>query len=395
MKGARSMPNQVTRSCVFGFGRRLMVAGAGLMVGGVMAVGSGCSSTPKPTVASTAERAAAVPPQVEAFDRLGYRLQYRTFATVLPGERVEFFAPLGDVLVTQDSGSVVSVIEVRTGERKWVDQVGSPLITFFGAIRDGDRLIVSSEAEAFFFDVNTGAVLDKQKMTEVVTTPPVQIGDILVYGTATKVVNGHSMLARFRLWGALMDAPTETPPVMVGDGGVVGLVSRRGDVAFVDGSSGLAIGRNSMFGGAVGTPASSDGAMFVASRDHSLWAFAADGASQLWRYRTDAPLEHAPTYANGRVYCDLGREGMSAFDSASGRKLWSTPDVRGRIVAVRGGRLLAYDGRNAALLDASDGSVIERATLEKIAILVPDKLVDGTLYAVSENGVIARLTPRP
>lgn len=388
------MPMHATRPTLFRTIRRaaaLSLAALGL----VFASGCSDSSSAKPAF-TTAQRAAEVPPQVEEFERLGYRLQQRAFATVLPGASVKYFHPLGDALAVQDTSSVVTVLDTRTGERKWVDQVGSPLITFFGAIRDGKRLIVSSESEAFFFEIDTGAVIDKQKMSDVVTTPPVQIGDILVYGTATKVVNGHSILARFRLWGALMDAPTETPPVLLGNSTTVGLVSRAGDLAFVDGVSGLAIGRNNMFGPAVGTPATSDGAMFIASRDHSLWAFAAEGGSQLWRYRTDAPLRFAPTYSDGRVYCDLGREGMSAFDSNTGRKLWSAPDVHGRVVALRGDRALVFDNAtNAVLLDTTDGSVLDRVKLNNISMLVPDKIRDGTLFAVSPNGVIARLVPLP
>ncbi len=356
---------------------------------------AGCSSNTGPNPDSTASRAAAIPPQAEAFDRLGYRLQYRTFATVIPGESVEFFEPLGDVLATQDSGSVITITEARTGARKWVDQVGSPLIKFFGAVRDDKRLIVSSESEAFFFELDTGAVIDKQKMTDVITTAPVQFGDILVYGTSTKVVNGHSTLARFRLWGTLLDSPTDAKPVRIGDSGIVGMVSRLGDVAFVDGSTGLAVGRNHMFGAPAGDLATSEGAMFVASRDHSLWAFAADGGTQLWRYRTDAPLNHGPTYHDGRVYCDMGREGLCAFDSTTGKRLWSAPGVHGRVVALRGARALAFDGQQAVSLDTMDGSEVARETLTGIWMLKPDAIEGGALYAVSPNGVIAKLLPKP
>lgn len=355
----------------------------------------GCESDAGPKHQTAAERAATVPAQAEAFDRLGYRLQRRAFANISPGEAMEYFQPMGDLLAAQDSGSVVTVIDDRTGERKWVDQAGSALIKFFEPVRDGKQLIVTSESEVFFFDVDTGAVLDKQKLTDVVTTAPALVGDVLVYGTTGKVVTGHSTLARFRLWGALMDSATETRPVRLEGGNIVGLVSRTGDVAFVDGVSGLAVGRNRMFGGAVGVPAVSEGAMFVASRDHSLWAFAAEGGSQLWRYRTEAPLRYSPKYSEGRVYCDLGREGMSAFESVDGRKLWSNADVHGEVVAIRKSELLVYDGETAVVIDATDGAEIARERLDQVWLLKAERLRDAPLYAVSPNGVISRLTAKP
>ena len=46
-------------------------------------------------------------------------------------------------------------------------------------------------------------------------------------------------------------------------------------------------------------------------------------------------------------------------------------------------------------MDPKDGSVVQRVLLDEVRFLVPDKFVDGTLYAVSSNGVISKLTLRP
>jgi outer membrane protein assembly factor BamB len=155
-----------------------------------------------------------------------------------------------------------------------------------------------------------------------------------------------------------------------------------------------------MFKGPSHTPAASETTLFVASRDHSLYAFSADGGVQLWQFRTDAPIEGIPTYHDGRVYCAVPRLGLTAFDAANGKPLWSLKDNTGHVVCVRNGRLVVWmpdaDGKSggqALLVDPASGDVIERAELEQVAMLRPDAFVDGNLYLVSPSGVVTKLQP--
>jgi len=368
--------------------------GLATAAGLTLALGA-CESAPKgPVVLTPEERAAQVPAQAEAWNKLGYRVQWRGFATLLPGETVANFQALDDVLVTQGSMSGVTVTEVNSGQRRWSDQVGSPLIRFYTAQRDGKRLIVPSEAEVYFFDIETGSLVDKQPLAEVASTAPAQAGDILVFGTTSNVVLGHNKRNGYRAWGVLMNAPTETAPVMLADTGVVGMVSRRGDIAFANAATGTSVGRAQIFDGTTVPVASSESAMFIASRDFSLYGYSNEG-TQLWRIRTEAELRWAPTYHDKRVYCDLGGDGLTCVDAATGKIVWNNAGVAGRVIAVSKGRLLTFDGSSAALVDPKDGSVVQRVLLDEVRFLVPDKFVDGTLYAVSSNGVISKLTLRP
>ncbi|NUQ52386.1 MAG: hypothetical protein HUU19_06770, partial [Phycisphaerales bacterium] len=68
--------------------------------------------------------------------------------------------------------------------------------------------------------------------------------------------------------------------------------------------------------------------------------------------------------------------------------------VAGRVVGLRAGRLLVWDGREAVTLDPARGSVIERATLEGVQGLVTDKMEDGVLYVITSSGVVAKFLPR-
>lgn len=360
----------------------------------VLCIGcAGCESTSKPPLATPEQRAAAVPMQTEEFAKLGYRIDWRGFATMLPGANVKFFDIFDDIVVAQNTSGVVTVLESKNGATRWSDQTAGELTKFIGNVRDLDRLIVSSDSEAYFYDVATGTLKAKQRLAIVSNTRPVQVNDILVYGAASGQVLGHLTLNGFKQWGAMMKGSIDTDPIDVGRGRVA-LVSSGGDFYVIDGGTGLIQARGTMFAGSETPLAASEKLVFVASEDHSLYALSIDEGRQLWRVRTDAPLRRAPTFHEGRVYCDMGAGGLSAFDSATGKQIWSNPKVSGTIVALRNKKFVVFDGANAMTIDPAKGTIIDTVALTNIKMLKPDVFVDGHLYAISANGVIAKLAPR-
>jgi outer membrane protein assembly factor BamB len=138
--------------------------------------------------------------------------------------------------------------------------------------------------------------------------------------------------------------------------------------------------------------------MFVASLDHSLYAFSPASPTPVWRHRTDTPLRHEPAYHNGVVYCAVDGTGLVAFDArgfnGNAKELWTSPGVIGTVVGMRKGRLLVWTGTEGILIDPADGSIVDRATLSKVNMLKTDAFVDGNLYAVSEDGVVVKLLPK-
>ena len=63
-------------------------------------------------------RADATPVQSDGFAKLGYRVEWRGFPTMLPGEHVKTLEILGDVIAVQESAGVVSVLEARSGQTR-------------------------------------------------------------------------------------------------------------------------------------------------------------------------------------------------------------------------------------------------------------------------------------
>lgn len=363
---------------------------------GLLAITGGCETTStKPPLPTPQQRAEQVPLQIDEFGKLGYRIDWRGFATMLPGSTIKFVDIFGDIVVAQNTAGVVTVLEEKNGATRWSDQAANELTKFIGNVRDLDRLIVSSDSEAYFYDVASGTLKAKQRLSIVSDTRPVKEGDILVYGSASGQVLGHLTLNGFKQWGAMMRGPIDTDPLPVGRGRVA-LVSSGGDFYVIDGGTGLIQARGTMFEGTEAPLGMSDKIVFVASTDHSLYAMTIDEGRQLWRVRTDAPLRRAPVHHEGRVYCDMGIAGLCAFESGTGKQIWSNPGISGTVIALRNKRLLAFNegSGTAVTIDPAKGTIIETVALQNISMLKTDSFVDGHLYAVSPNGVIAKLAPR-
>jgi outer membrane protein assembly factor BamB len=357
---------------------------------------AGCESTQPARISSPEERAAAVPVHTEQYAKLGYRIDWRGFPTMSAGERVMFFNVDGDVIMSQDSAGVLSILEDRSGERRWSDQPSRSLTKFTGNVRDGNRIICSSESEAFFFDIATGNLLDKQRLEKVVNTRPTKIGDILVYGCSNGQVLGHLTLNGFRQWGSGMDGSIDVDPIQLGDSTAVALASSRGEILIADGISGYSVGRGRIFVGPGAQLGASETALFIASLDHSLYAISSTDASTLWRHRTEEPLRSAPVYHDGVVYCDLGTPGITAFNSGTGKVLWQNKSAHGVLTAIRKGRLIFWDSAKstATAIDPARGDTLDSVVLDKVTFLRAQPFVDGNLYGATANGVVIKLVPR-
>lgn len=366
---------------------------------------SACSSSggaAKHAPQSATERAKATPVLLDDYAKLGYRLDWRGFPTMLPGEHITQFEIFGDVVVAQESAGVVSVLESRSGTTRWSEQVAGRLTKFVGILRNNERLLVSSESELYFYDIATGTLKDKQHLQQVVNTKPVQVGDILVYGCANGQVLGHLVANGFRAWASGLGGSIEADPTVT-SGNRVAICSTTGELAIFDPLSGLSQGRAKIFSGPGAAFGSSDTALYIASNDHSLYAFTSEGVVPIWRKRTDAPLRLQPVFSNGRVYCDLGSGdgtgtfgGLTCLDAVTGKILWSNRKVSGQLVGIRNKRLIVWNAAEstAVSLQADDGATVETVKLPGVTMLKPDNFTDGNLYAVSGNGLVAKLAPK-
>lgn len=377
---------------------------AAILAGASALVLSGCvfETSPSPTSApaggGSRDAGAVISARQQAFQidhdayaSLGYRIDWRGFPVVARGQQVEFLDLYPDIVVVQETSGTISILEANTGALRNSTQVASPLTRFVGNFRTDNSIVVSSDNDAFIIDIETGSMVERQDLSRVVSTHPVFIGNQKVYGTAIGHLYAHYMDPPVDAWAFDLGSPIDAQPVLVGS--VVVAVSRRGDIAMIDAPTGTLLARASIFGGLEADPVAGDGVVYLASLDQSVYAYGLDGR-QIWRLRTEAPLRITPTYHEGALYVPTSDQGLRALDAGTGTQLWTQPEISGRVIGVRNGRLLTWDGTVAATLEPDTGEVIGSTPLTGVALLKPDQFVDGNLYAVSTGGIVAKFQPR-
>lgn len=362
--------------------------GLAVMCGLMGSCGTSDFRTGRASHLSPEVRAQRFPMVHDAYAKLGYRVDWTGFAVMSRGGTASHFLVQDDLCFVLESGSLVTAIETSNGAMRWSEELATPLTRFVGLARQGNQLLVSSEADLYFCDTETGTVHTRQDLGNIVNTPPVLVGNIAVFGTVGSGLMGHLMVHGVSMWGYTMNGTIDQSLAVVG--GAIGCVSRAGEVVFVDGATGSLIMQTRIFDGTSVPPASSDSLMFIASEDQSLYAFSPMSPSPAWRYRSDRPLRERPVFHNGTLYCTIPGLGLTAF-AEDGRVMWSSPKVTGHVVGVSGGRLVVWNGSSAFLVDPARGDVRDEASVPGVRHLVADRFVDGSLYAVSDLGVVRKL----
>ncbi len=133
-----------------------------------------------------------------------------------------------------------------------------------------------------------------------------------------------ALLGVRQAWTARLGAaPVGAMPAVVGN--IVVVTSTDGTVAALDAASGRDVWRANA-GGPVATGAGFDGKLAaVVTRDNELVALDASASAStrpLWRMRLAAQAYTAPLVAGGRVFVLAADRSVTAFDGATGRKLW-------------------------------------------------------------------------
>lgn len=122
-------------------------------------------------------------------------------------------------------------------------------------------------------------------------------------------------------------------------GNLIFVAGTDGNVAAIDARTGGDLWRVSL-GVKLSAGVGSDGRYgAVVSRDNELITL--DGGKELWRQKLAAVTLTAPLVAGGRVFTLSGDRSVSAFDAASGRKLWQQQRTGEALVLGRSGIIMA------------------------------------------------------
>lgn len=372
-----------------------------LCMAGIAAAGAGCGSViesrPRGGAPSTPqERDAQFAIPMEAYNNLGYRMDWRGFPVVSPNYAIRELQIYPDAIVVQETGSNVTLMEPANGSVRWSNGLATKLVKFVSVARVsepryGDTIAIASESEVFLLSTQTGTLVARQPFERVATTGTVVAGGLGIYGTASGELVCHQYASGAKLWGVDAQGSFDQPPVALGPT-TVGAVTTTGRVVFVDLAAGGLIGKASIFDGPGSPPASNGTTMFVASVDQSLYAILPNGA-QLWRHRTADPLHWAPACSGEAVYCTTS-EGLTAFDAGSGSVLWTAADAHGNVIGKRKNNLMVWDGTTMYLVDQQRGDIMGQETLPDVRFIKLSAFDDGDMYVVSKSGVIAKFVTR-
>ena len=303
-------------------------------------------------------------------------------------------AALGDVVVIQDSDGTAALLETSTGQRRWGTSVANPLTKFVGISRDttdAGRILISSESEGYLVADASGNLVAKIDYQKVVSTEPVMIGRLAIFGTATGEVLAHVVPLNVKGWGFQTAAAIEVKPALL-EGGVVGVVNQAGDVYFIT-SRGELVGRNRILGPVATDPATDGASLYIAGLDQSVWAFSGTGGLK-WRHRTSQQLRDKITYLNGVVYVAVPGTGLVALDTESGKTRWEAAETIGTVVGLRDKKLIVQTRTGVDQLDPASGQRLGRIETPGMDRIITDKPEDGNLYIISKTGVVGRFIPK-
>ena len=299
-----------------------------------------------------------------------------------------------DAVVLQEKGSRVSVLEATNGQLRWSTGLANPLTRFVGLTRDpsdANRLIVSSQTEAFTLNMTTGALIGREPFSRVVNTAQAPVGGVLVYGTSAGEVLAHRLGGGIKAWGFMGVGTIEAQPVQVGE--FVASVSQRGDVTIFDPRSGTLVGRGTIYGGVESNPVAGSETVYIAGLDQSVWAFRTDGSVR-WRHRTPQPLRGQPRVDGGNVYVEIPGEGFTALDAQTGAVRWSNKDVGGELVGTRSGRLIVFGNGRVSVLETRKGGTVASFEVPRVTRILADAPADGNLYAITDNNLVVKFAAR-
>lgn len=353
-----------------------------------LAISTAATGCAKPKGLTADERGDRLPIVHSDWRKLGYRWDWNAFPVLLINEGPLRAEPHDDLVVFQETGGTITAIDDQVGSTIWTNKPAGDLTKFTGMDRRENTVFVSSESELFSLDAQTGELVQRNSYEKLAATDFVLFGTDAVTGSASGEVMGTYMPADIKLWGH--DMPGTFEQDLVAMGPIVGGVTTTGRVVCVNTQTQRQTGQNDIFKGPGAALASSEDMMFVASLDQTLYAFRAEDTRLAWKHLTPSPITEPPVYHEGVVYCSLADTGLTAFDADTGKVLWTSEDQFGRVIGLRNGRLMVFDGKYLVAVEPQRGNVLDKISLSNVYSISMDPFIDGDIYLTSREGVVAK-----
>ncbi|MBL4591225.1 MAG: PQQ-binding-like beta-propeller repeat protein [Phycisphaerales bacterium] len=395
------------------FLRSSTVFGACSLLGALVLSAGGCSSTQtaasndsqasQPASEATSEDTTEAPMVTarpkwaidhDAFKDFGYRWDWSGFPPLQHNAEIIHTTAYHDVIIMQGSGATLSVLDANTGKVRWSKQVDRPTTAFFESVRFGETLYVASETDLYELNLKNGNTLDRDSLTSIVSTRPVIVDNIAIFGTTAGELFGFQMDQDFKLWSYQFDGPIHTPPTVLDDE-FVAAISDGGDLRTIRVKSAES-GVTMRIAGGTTTNILNDGfSIYVGSTDQSIYSFDVEDGKRYWRERSSAPITIQPVLHGESLYVTTDDLGLAALDVLTGKPLWNNKAVRGWVVGLLDeDELIVWTGRELVSVDAERGDILARIKMDNVSGVRTDMFEDGNLYIIANDGRIAKFSPR-
>lgn len=329
----------------------------------------------------------------DAWKTLGYSWGWTSRPPIINGEFIEFADAYDDVIVVQDSGSMVSVINRDTGRVRWNKQVRRTNTRFTGNTRRENSIVVANETELFEFDLQTGNTIDRTSLNTIATTRPTLFENLAIFGTASGRVIAMDTVNNVRAWEYQLDGLIETAPLKIDDF-TVAAVSTQGELRILDIETARTMASGRISGDSASDMVTDGFYVYIGSADQSLYAYDALDGARIWRKRSSRPVTVQPVLIDGVLYATTADSGLEAIEGETGEILWTNPDLAGWVVTTADGDLMVWTGSELVRVDAERGDVIARAALSGVSGLRSNSPFDGDIFLISSEGAVAKFTQR-
>ena len=212
------------------------------------------------------------------------------------------------------------------GRTDWSTEIG---VTLAEVTLDAKRVYVGSErGTVYALDRQGGAVVWKATLGNAVRMAPAVIGERLVVESLDNYIYGLELATGTVKWKFLRtDGSLGYAAPCPGPAGSV-LVCGESTVYRLNAATGKEIWRSTVGGKALGTPALSDGLVYVAGDGAGVVALDVETGERRWRFRvgdekTGPDWFGAPLIAGKTLYVSSYRRNVYALEATTGRVKWS------------------------------------------------------------------------
>jgi len=331
--------------------------------------------------------------QPDVVRELDYSIRWQTDLGLSGDEKIEYFEAVGDYLLVLESGNILTAIRSMDGRIMWREPVGKPEHRFHEPLRVEETAVITSETQAFMFDLIQGNVLRQFELANVASAKPVVAGKLLIIGSNNGRVFAHALTTGLRLWHYDIGTAVSTSPVLSGPT-LVGTSDGGGVFAF-NPINGAVLWRYQTYNRVSAQPEATEHYIYVASQDRSLRAIQRTNGRERWRVFEDVELTRGPKQVGDTLLLSVPGQGMRAMNPFTGSTEWLSEELEmAEPRMMRRELIMMQLGHEVLFVRPKDGRIVSRIALPKVDRVVPGGAKDADLYLVDEGGQIMRVSPR-